>query len=119
MGEYNESGRKPIKFTFRNEVQYATTDFELYQLSWQQLIDKSPKALQDVGISTSDTWQEKEVNGTMPFPGIEKMSSSVYIILSGGEVNVDENGKMKARTAMAKTIQFTRSSLNEYKVRKR
>jgi len=119
MGEYNESGRDPIKFTFRNETQYATTDFELYQLAWQQLIDKNPVALKDAGISSSDTWEEKEVNGTMPFPGIEKMSSSVYIVLSGGEVNVDENGKMKARTAMTKTVQFTRSSLSEYKTRKR
>ena len=119
MGQYNPEERGPIQFTFRNEAQYATNDFELYQLSWQVLIDQSPRSLQDVGITASDNWQEVEVNGTMPFPGIEKISSDVYIVLSDVEKNVDENGRMKTRSEMVNTAEFNKTSLNEYKVRKR
>jgi len=119
MGEYNTDGREPIQFTFRNEAQYATNDFELYQLSWQILIDKQPLALQEVGITSSDSWEEIEVNGTMPFPGKEKITSDVYIVLNDGEQNVDENGRMKNRDSMVNTATFSPTSLNEYKVRKR
>jgi uncharacterized protein (DUF2345 family) len=119
LGTFDEGTRPEILFTFRNSEQYATTDFELYQLSWQILIDKQPLALRDAGLTSSDSWQEIEVNGTMPFPGKDKFSSNVYIVLSSGEVNVDENGKMKNRDSMTNEPQFDKTSLNEYKVTKR
>jgi hypothetical protein len=119
LGTFEEGERGDILFTFRNSAQYATNDFELYQLSWQILIDKQPLALSDAGLTSSDSWQEIEVNGTMPFPGKDKFSSNVYIVLSSGEVNVDENGKMKNRDGMQNQPQFDRTSLNEYKVTKR
>ena len=121
MGPYNEDGREPIIFTFRTEPQYATTDYELYQLSWQVLIDEGPTALKEAkdSITSSDTWEEKEVNGTMPYPGIEKFSGSTYIVLSSGEQNVDENGLMGKRSEMKNLNPLSATGLSEYKVRKR
>jgi hypothetical protein len=119
LSTFEEGQRDPIKFTFRSSDEYATNDFELYQLSWQILIDKSPMALTDAGLTSSDSWQEIEVNGTMPFPGKDKINSNVYIVLTSGEENVDENGKMKNRESMTNEPQFQKTSLNEYKVTKR
>jgi hypothetical protein len=119
LGTFDQGQRPQIMFTFRNSEQYATNDFELYQLSWQILIDKQPLALSDAGLTSSDSWQEVEVNGTMPFPGKDKFDSNVYIVLSSGEVNVDENGKMMNRDSMQNEPQFNKTSLNEYKVTKR
>lgn len=121
LGQYNESGREPIEFTFRTDQQYGTntatetdpdaSDFRVYQTPWQFLASKG----YDLISGSTGQWQEVEVNDTYPWPGKDNYSGNVYIVLDD-YVNV-QNGTAKQRSALTNEPGgFEKKSLNDYPI---
>jgi hypothetical protein len=121
LGAYNESGRDPIMFTFRTDVQYGTdtatetdpeaTDFQIYQTPWQFLADQGYELIS----GEVESWQEVEVNDTYPWPGRENYRRSVYITLDG--LANFENNQPKSRSALTNEPRgFEPKSLDDYPI---
>jgi hypothetical protein len=121
LGSYNESGREPIMFTFRTDVQYGTdtatetdpeaTDFQIYQTPWQFLAGIGYELIS----GETEQWQEVEVNDTYPWPGRENYRRSVYITLDG--LANFENNQPKSRSALTNEPRgFEPKSLDDYPI---
>ena len=92
--------REKIKFTFRTAKQYGTLKpsetykggdiFVVYESSWSFLATSGNKFLKEVQV---DTWEEKEVNKTYPWPGKENYDGDCLVSLTE-EINI-ENDMLK------------------------
>jgi hypothetical protein len=122
LGDYDESGRKPIEFKFRNDEQYGTeeatetdpeaSDFYVYQAPWQFLVEHGYPLIS----GSPEQWQEEEVNDTYPWPGRENYRRNVYITLADS-VNTDAQGNPKSRSELTNEPGgFELKSLDDYPV---
>jgi len=95
-----------VLFKFRSRMEYHTeNNFYVYQTPWQLTT-----------TLVTDTWTEKPVNDTFPWPGEEKSNALMYVTLPA-PANYSADGRPVPRAEMTKTGGALEAvSPNEYKV---